>query len=75
MNKVPDELRLHISRLMPEGKWNIRDLLKIFSSELSAYERSASMATYKTQSYDRGYPTNEFSAVNLHVGGELNNTS
>lgn len=58
---------------MPEGKWNIRDLLTIFSSELSAYERSASMATYNSQNYDEEYPTKEFSAVNLHVGGELNN--
>ena len=69
MNKLPDEIRLDISRNMPTGKWKLIDLLAVFSAELSSREKCVSMSSKeRTGVQDSSEKQSEFSATALHVG-------
>lgn len=39
MSKIPQELRILISRDMPSGEWKLEPLLKIFNAELKLREK------------------------------------
>ena len=45
LSKVPQELRLIISREFDTGNWSLDELLKVFKTEVEARERCNSMAT------------------------------
>ena len=68
VSKLPDELRLDISREMPAREWKLQMLLEIFSSELASLELCASMSSNKDH-YCSGYKyCGDFTAFNLFVG-------
>ena len=63
VSKLPDELRLDISRQMPAGKWKLQRLLGIFISELCASLSSSKYHCRNEQKY-----CGDFMASNLFVG-------
>ena len=65
MNKLPDDFRLDISRLMPPGKWELKKLLDTFKNELTSREKCFYMSNKNNSEYE--YSEN-FSASALHVG-------
>ena len=56
LSKVPQELRLIISREFDTGNWSLDELLKVFKTEVEARERCNSMATTPSTTPERKHP-------------------
>ena len=56
LSKVPQELRLIISREFHTGNWSLDELLKVFKTEVEARERCNSMATTPSTTPERKHP-------------------
>ena len=56
LSKVPQELRLIISRKFDTQEWNLDELLKVFKTEVEARERCDLMATTPSTTTQRKYP-------------------
>ena len=68
MNKLPEDLRLDISRKMKPGKWTLSDLLFEFKNELTAREMCSSVATKDCNDSPPSEDL-EFTGTNLFVSG------
>ena len=51
-SKIPGDVKLEISRKMPDGKWEIDKLLDVLQKEVTARERCASTSNGATGSFD-----------------------
>ena len=56
LSKVPQELRLIISREFDTGNWSLDEFLKVFKTEVEARERCNSMATTPSTTPERKHP-------------------
>ena len=56
LSKVPQELRLIISREFDTGNWSLDELLKVFKTEVEAQERCNSMAMTPSTTLERKHP-------------------
>ena len=56
LSKVPQELRLIISREFDTGNWSLDELLKVFKTEVEARERCNSMAMTPSMTRERKHP-------------------
>lgn len=56
LSKVPQELRLIISREFDKGNWSLGELLKVFKTEVEARERCNSMAMTPSTTPERKHP-------------------
>ena len=56
LSKVPQELRLIISREFDTGNWSLDGLLKVFKTEVEARERCNSMAMTSSTTPERKHP-------------------
>ena len=56
LSKVPQELKLIISRKFDTGDWSLDELLKVFKTEVEARERCNSMATTPSATPERKHP-------------------
>ena len=56
LSKVPQELRLIISREFDTKNWRLNELLKVFKTEVEARERCSSMATTPSTTPERKHP-------------------
>ena len=56
LSKVPQELRLIISREFDTGNWSLDELLKVFKTEVEARERCNSMATTPSTTPEKKRP-------------------
>ncbi|XP_015752426.1 PREDICTED: uncharacterized protein LOC107332218 [Acropora digitifera] len=56
LSKVPQELRLIISREFDTGNWSLDELLKVFKTEVEARERCNSMAMTPSTTPERKHP-------------------
>ena len=67
--KIPEELKLIISRDMKEETWDFEQLLAIFKSELEAGEKIQSMSGSSSMSHAEGKfnRKNPVTAAALHV--------
>ena len=62
INKLPHDVKLEITRQMPDGKWEIGKLMEVVKKEVTARERCNQRNQY--EGYGEGG-----SASTLHVGG------
>ena len=58
LSKVPQELRLIISREFDTGNWSLDGLLKVFKTEVEARERCNSMTTTPSTTPTQALSTN-----------------
>lgn len=64
LSKLPQELRLIVSREVREGRWHLDELMRVIDVEIKARERASNTATSSTngsrqpKAPDRGLPTN-----------------
>jgi len=49
MNKLPQELRLILSRQVNEDTWNLDELMEVMEKEITARERAAGSSQVQTQ--------------------------
>ena len=56
VSKVPQELRLIISREFDTGNWSLDEVLKVFKTEVEARERCNSMAMTPSTTRERKHP-------------------
>ena len=56
LSKVPQELRLIISREFDTGNWSLHELLKVFKTEVEARERCNSTAMTPSTTPERKHP-------------------
>ena len=66
LSKVPQELRLKISREFDTGNWSLDELLKIFKTEVEARERCNSMATTPSTTPERKHPPKPPPQLSMH---------
>ena len=77
LSKVPQELRLIISREFDTGNWSLDELLKVFKTEVEARERCKSMATTPSTILERKHPTHALSILSQdsrQEGGQRRST-
>ena len=55
-SKVPQELRLIISREFYTGNWSLDELLKVFKTKVEAWERCNSMASTPSTTLEKKHP-------------------
>lgn len=56
LSKVPQELRLIISREFYTGNWSLDELLKVFKTKVEAWERCNSMASTPSTTLEKKHP-------------------
>ena len=76
MSKIPDEIRLTISRNTTAEIWELNGLLQSFKKELQARERCVSVSESRTDKKDNKESSeNPFSASSLTAFGKYQNIS
>jgi hypothetical protein len=53
MNKIPEEMRLIVSRNFDQSTWDVDSMLKSFKTELEARERCFDMQPNQKEKHDR----------------------
>jgi hypothetical protein len=53
MNKIPEEMRLIVSRNFDQSTWDVDSMLKSFKTELEARERCFHMQSNQKEKHDR----------------------